>query len=168
MNLPIVEKDKEDFYRFYENEISYPIATTTSTDIVESRVADSLSKIGKKIFSNLLIIAGGWFLFVSSALLSYNFLFQAAPTMAKPERQVVYFVGGLILLFLSIGKIKRKNGLLLYAIIPLIGFALSFLYNLIPTDRLAGDTFANLLMLSFLPVLFVFYYIQSFLNRSTE
>ena len=168
MKFPTIQKEREDFnQQFFEEEILQPLVKADQTNLIEeSQGKDSIKELGRKIFSNLLIIVGGYFLFVSSTLLFYQFVLKPQPFIYQPWNQLVFFIGGLILLFLSLGKIKKKSDWLQFALIPLMGIVFGFVFNLIPIDWRFPNAFGYSLILLYPLILFVFYYIKGYFESS--
>jgi hypothetical protein len=169
MNFPTIQKDKEDFnQQFFEDGISQPLVKTDQNNLrVDSQENSQVAELGKKKFSNLFIIVGGWFLFSSSTLLLYQFVLKPPQFIFHFWNYLVFFIGGLILLFISLGKIKKKSDLLLYALIPLLGVVFGTLYfYLVPLEWRITDAFGYSQILSYLVVLFVFYRIKGYFEAS--
>ncbi len=78
MSLPTIEKDKADFYQsFFEDEISQPLVKQKPANVnVQNQDEGFIKKFGTKIFSNVFILAGAWFLFLSSSILFYNVILK--------------------------------------------------------------------------------------------
>jgi hypothetical protein len=168
MNLPTLQKDKEDFYQqFFEEEVSQPLLKKNPTAMIgESQENSFIKKYGKTIISNLLIFGGGWLLFASSSVFFYFFV--ASPSKFSPPllKPLIAFIIGLTLLFLGVGKVKNKTDWLIYSIIPLMSLIFSFLITLVPVDWRGNNAFFNLHFLFFLLVLFVFYYVKDYFETS--
>lgn len=168
MNLPTMQKDKEDFYQqFFEEEVSQPLLKKNPTTIIaESQENSFIKKYGKKIISNLLIFGGGWLLFASSSVFFY-FIVITSPRITPPLlKPLIAFIIGAVLLFLGVGKIKKKTDWLIYSIIPLMSLLFSFLITFTPISWRGNNGFLNLHFLFFLLVLFVFYYVKDYFETS--
>jgi hypothetical protein len=170
MNLPTMQKDKEDSYQqFFEKEVSQPLLKKNPTAMIAESQEDSLvKKYGKRIISNLLIFGGGWLLFASSSVFFYFFIITSpriSPPLLKP---LIAFIIGSVLLFLGVGKIKKKTDWLIYSIIPLMSLLFSFLIKFAPTSWSGNSDFLGLNFLFFLLVLFVFYYVKDYFETSDK
>jgi hypothetical protein len=170
VNFPTIQKEKEDFnQQFFEEEILQPLVETNQTNLMaDSQENGYLKEVGRKIFPNLLIIVGGYFLFVTSAVLFYNFVLNPPSGITNPWRQLIYLIGGFFLLFLNLGKIKKKSNWLQYALIPLMGIVFGILFNLVPIDWRIPNAFGYSLMLIYPLALFVFYYIKGYFESSVD
>ncbi len=159
MNLPTIEKDKEDFYQqFFEDEISQPLVKISPTDLTrESQESGFIKKFGKRIVSNLLILVGGWLAFSSISMFFY--MVTAHPQISG-LKMLFSLVIGLPLLFLGVGKIKKKSDWLLFAIFPLMGFISSFFLIFSPINLWREGNFVAVLFFAFLIALIIFYYIK--------
>jgi hypothetical protein len=168
MNLPTMEKDKEDFYQqFFEAEISQPLAKQNSSNVdVENEESSFIKKFGKRIVSNLLILVGGWMIFSSISGFFYWPANHPLGGLKMLLSNIVTIVIGLLLLFLGVGKIRKKSDWLLYAIFPLMGYISSLLLRFLPINLWHEGNFFSVLLSSFLLALFIFYYIKDWKQPS--
>lgn len=168
MKFPTMQKNKEDFKQpVFEDEGPPPMVRMDQNDlIIENRENSSLNEMGKKILPNLLIVVGSFFLFTQTALNFSNYVLKPHSTISQPLNSLFCLLGGLILLFLSLGKIKKKSDWLLYAIIPLMSILFSLIFNLVPKDWLMLNAFAYSLFLTYPLVLSIFYYLKRYFETS--
>lgn len=168
MNFPTMQKDKETFDgQFFEDEVSQPIVKMNQSDLrIESRENSSLTEMGKKIIPNLLIIIGAFFLYTQTVVNSSHYLLHPDQTMLHPFKSLFCLLGGLFVLFLSLGSIKKKGTWLLYAIIPLMGMLFTLIFNLVPKDLLMTDAFGYSIIFTYPLVLLVFYYLKRYFETS--
>ena len=171
MSLPTMEKEKEDFYRrFFETgEPLPPLARMETTGLIlESQENSSLKEFGRKIILNSFIIAGGFLLHGSTALLFYNFVLKPHSTLPQPWQQLILFFGGLILLFLETGKVKKKSDLIPYGVFPLMGITCSMFFNFWLKDLPLAEPFFLSGIISFLLALAGFYYAKKYFAPSDD
>jgi cell division protein FtsW (lipid II flippase) len=145
MNYSTTYEDKEEFEQeFLDDKTSQSIAKSNQNNsITVNQEKNYLKETGPKIIPNLLICVGVFFSLISSSTLS-NFLMNKDnfSPLFQWWSQVIYLIGGLIVLFLSLGRRKEKSNWLLYAFTPLIGILFSISFNLLPKEWLFLNAWA--------------------------
>lgn len=119
---------------------------------------------GKKRLSNLLTFIGAYLTYASSLIIFQVFVVNLA-NIPRPFNIFLFFIIGLILTILGVGRFEKKVEYLLYSSIPLMSFTLSFLFTLAPANW-HGKLFGGFSLFFFPLVLFVFYRLKEQLTSS--